>query len=155
MKRYDRAYLKKHPEKLGKDLETARKACEHFQEVPVALFNFMEGTRFTRAKHEKQRSSFAHLLKPKAAATGLILDCMGEQLHTLVDITIRYDGQVPDFWDFLCGRGGQVNVMIEKLPIPEELLSRDYAKDSDFRRKLQRWVAELWLAKDQKLVPPS
>ncbi|HWY24132.1 MAG TPA: acetyltransferase, partial [Nevskia sp.] len=54
MKRYSPATLEKHPELRGKDLETTRLACEHYRNVPVTILNFLEGTRFTQAKHDKQ-----------------------------------------------------------------------------------------------------
>ena len=43
------------------------------------MFNFLEGTRFTRAKHDEQQSPFRHLLKPKAGGIAFVLDAMGEQ----------------------------------------------------------------------------
>jgi len=152
MKRYDREYLKKNPHKLGKDLETARKACRKFSDHPVAIFNFMEGTRFSAEKHRKQRSPFRHLLKPKTGGTGLAFDVIGDKLETLVDLTIHYQGEAPDFWNFLCGNYGKVTVQVRQAPIPAELRGRDYAKDSEFRALLQRWVQELWEEKDRALV---
>lgn len=151
LKRYSREYLKKHPEKIGKDLETTRAACAKCNDMPTALFNFMEGTRFTTEKHEKQRSPYSNLLKPKAAGTGLVFDVMGEKLKTMVDITISYHGQLPTFWDFACGRIKQTSVVIESVPIPDELLGHDYATDSVFRKKLIRWVKDRWEQKDQTL----
>ncbi|PLX84211.1 MAG: acyltransferase [Desulfuromonas sp.] len=152
MKRYTRAYLKKHPEKIGKDLETTRQACEKFRDIPVAIFNFMEGTRFSPAKHKSQRPPFRHLLKPRTAGTGFVLSHMGQNMRTLIDITISYGGPVPTFWDFLCGRTGQIRVTIEKVPIPTELLGRDYTSDAPFRSQLQRWVSGIWTEKDRKLA---
>src|SRR5690606_21366708 len=46
MNRYSKAYLEKHPEKRGQDLETTRKACEKFRDMPTSVMNFLEGTRF-------------------------------------------------------------------------------------------------------------
>ncbi|MDO2157373.1 acyltransferase, partial [Escherichia coli] len=71
----------------GQDLATTRKACAKFSCIPVAVFNFLEGTRFTRAKHDEQQSPFRHLLKPKAGGIAFVLDAMGEQLKTLVNVT--------------------------------------------------------------------
>jgi len=155
MKRYSREQLKKNPKKLGKDLETARKACRKFSDRPVAIFNFMEGTRFTAEKHRRQRSPFRYLLKPKVGGTGLVLDAMGEQLDTLVDLSIHYRGGAPGFWDFLCGRYGEVSVQITLKPIPGELRGRDYGSDSAFRGQLQSWVQELWEEKDRALAALS
>lgn len=151
MKRYGKAYLKKHPEKIGEDLKATQRACEKFRDVPVAIFNFMEGTRFTTAKHKRQSSPYRHLLKPQAGGTGYVLSAMGDQLSTLVDITISYGRRVPGFWDFLCGRLDRVDVHIEKRPIPPELLGRDYNNDTQFRSALQRWVKQLWSEKDELL----
>lgn len=151
MKRYSRSELKKHPEKIGKDLETAQRACEKFRDVPVSIFNFMEGTRFTPAKHKLQNSPYRHLLKPRAGGTGYVLSAMGSRLSNLIDITISYEPHPPGFWDFLCGRLDRVRVHIERRPIPAELLGRDYLKDSQFRKSLQRWVKDLWADKDERL----
>ncbi|MCX5852082.1 MAG: acetyltransferase, partial [Deltaproteobacteria bacterium] len=57
MKRYSREFLKKHPELEGKDIETTRRACEKFKFHPISIMNFVEGTRFTPEKHQKQNSA--------------------------------------------------------------------------------------------------
>lgn len=151
LKRYSREYLKKHPEKIGKDLETTREACAKCNDLPTSLFNFMEGTRFTTEKHEKQRSPYTNLLKPKAASTGLVFDVMGEKLKTMIDITLSYHGQRSTFWDFACGRVKQISVVIESMPVPDDLLGHDYATDSAFRKRLIRWVKARWEQKDRTL----
>lgn len=58
MKRTNKAQLKKNPALRGKDMETTRKACEKFKEMPVSIVNFVEGTRFTPQKHQRQNSPF-------------------------------------------------------------------------------------------------
>ncbi len=50
MKRYSQSYLARHPEKQGEDLLRTRQACATFNEHPVAIVNFMEGTRRTPRK---------------------------------------------------------------------------------------------------------
>jgi len=160
MKRYSKSYLKKYPEKKGADLLATQKACEKLRVAPAAMFNFMEGTRFTEEKKASQNSPYQHLLKPRVLATGFVLSAMGKQMDTLVDVTIHYPDGVPGYWAFLCGRMKRVTVQIETLPIPEEFLGKDYSNDSVFRKGLQRWVNDLWQAKDDKLArlhagPPS
>ena len=81
MKRYSAAVLKKRPHLRGKDIEITRQACKKFKSLPVSIMNFVEGTRFTREKHDKQKSPFTHLLKPKAGGIGFVLSTMGEQLQ--------------------------------------------------------------------------
>jgi len=152
MKRYSRDYLAKHPEKKGKDLEATRKACEKFKSVPTSVFNFMEGTRFTPAKHAATQSPYSQLLKPKAGGVGFVLGAMGEMIPTLVDITIHYPEGIPSFWQFLCGRSGAIKVHIESKPIPSELRSGNYLTDDVYKQKVQNWVNELWDDKNQRLA---
>ena len=71
MKRYSKAYLEKHPEKKGKDLETTRKTCAKFRDNPVGIFNFAEGTRFTRASMRSSSHRFATCLNPRRAVLRL------------------------------------------------------------------------------------
>lgn len=148
MKRHGKQYLKKHPERKGKDFETTRKACEKYRDQPVAIFNFMEGTRFTSEKHRRQNSPYRHLLKPRPGGTGYVLSAMGEQLPDLLDITIHYPQGVPGFWDFLSGVRSEAQVIIDTRVIPEDLRGGDYAGDSHFRTGVQKWVNEIWSDKD-------
>ena len=85
------------------DLETTREACEKFKTIPTSVINFVEGTRFTAAKHALQNSPYKHLLKPKIGGLGIALATMGEQFEALLDVTIVYPHGTPDFWDLLCG----------------------------------------------------
>lgn len=151
MKRYSKAYLDKHPEKRGKDLETTRKTCARFRGKPTAIFNFAEGTRFTQAKHDQQHSPFRHLLKPKAGGIAFVLDAMGEQLESIIDVTIHYPDGAPGFWDLLCGRVRRIVVQFEELAIPGEFLGKSYDQDEDYRAAFQRWINRLWERKDQRL----
>ncbi|AYC31784.1 acyltransferase [Pseudomonas cavernae] len=151
MKRYSKAYLARHPEKQGQDTLTTRQACEKFRDVPVAIFNFLEGTRFTQAKHDEQGSPFRYLLKPKAGGIGFVLDAMGDQLKSLVHITIHYPDGNPSFWDFLCGKVRQVVVRYHRQDIPQQFLGNDYNNDEAHRLAFQQWVNQLWQAKDQEL----
>jgi len=151
MKRYSKQYLKKHPEKRGKDFETTRRACAKFRHLPAAIFNFMEGTRFTPDKHQRQSSPYRHLLKPRPGGTGYVLGAMGEQLQALIDITIYYPEGVPGFRDFLSGDKSSVKVVIDSRPLPQHLRSGDYGSDPVFRAAVQKWVNEIWQEKDELL----
>ncbi|WP_095158584.1 acyltransferase [Pseudomonas sp. Irchel 3E13] len=151
MKRYSKAYLDKHPEKRGKDLQTTRKTCAKFRGKPTAIFNFAEGTRFTAAKHRQQQSPFKHLLKPKAGGIAFVLDAMGDQLESIIDVTIHYPEGAPGFWDLLCGRVRRIEVQFEELAIPEDFLGRSYDQDEVYRAEFQRWINRLWEVKDGRL----
>jgi len=150
MKRYSQQLLKKRPELKGKDIATTRKACEKFRYKPVSIMNFVEGTRFTQAKHDKQQSPFRYLLKPKAGGTAFMLGTMGEQLHKLLDVTIHYPQGIPSFWDYISGKVHAITVNIKVLPISKELIG-DY-NDQAYRERFQQWLNQLWVEKDQQLA---
>jgi 1-acyl-sn-glycerol-3-phosphate acyltransferase len=152
MRRHSPAYLKKHPEMRAKDQEATRRACAKFALIPTSVTNFMEGTRFTPAKHARQQSPFRHLLKPKAGGVALALNAMGDKFHSLLDVTIVYPHGIPDFWPFLCGRMGRVTVRVRSIPIPTELLHGDYSNDPVFREAFSSWVQQLWLDKDAQIA---
>ncbi len=152
MQRHTKKYLAKHPEKKGADLKTTQAACEKFRGNPVCIFNFVEGTRFTPAKHKQQSSPYQHLLKPKSGGIGFVIGAMGDQIKQMINITIAYQGNPPTFWQFLCGRCAAASVHIELIDIPEQFLGQDYAGDRSFRSEMQRWVNDLWTEKDAQLA---
>ncbi len=88
----------------AEDLERARKACEKFRVVPTSVINFLEGTRFTQAKHDAQGSPYVHLLKPKVGGIATAVTTLGSQFHRMLDVTIVYPDGPPDFWTLLSGR---------------------------------------------------
>ncbi len=151
MKRHTRAEIEKNPALRGKDLETTRKACEKFKHNPISIFNFMEGTRFTPEKHARQQSTYRHLLKPKAGGIAFVLGAMGQQLHTMLDVTVLYPDFRPGIWEFLCGRTPRVVVRVRLVEIPREFLGRDYQNDETFQQAFRHWIGELWQRKDEEL----
>lgn len=148
MKRYSKEFLARHPEMKGKDTETTRKACEKFKEIPVSVMNFLEGTRFTQAKHDQQQSPYRYLLKPKAGGIAFVLSSMGGMLHSMLDVTIVYKENTFGFWDLMCGRVHHVMVRVTQREIPDEFATGDYENDAEFRERFQAWVSEIWLEKD-------
>jgi len=150
MQRYTQSFLKKNPHLRGKDLETTRKACAKFKHKPVSVMNFIEGTRFTQTKHDKQKSSFKHLLKPKAGGVAFVLDAMGEHLTTLVDVTIYYPEGIPTFADFLGGSIENVHIEIHTRKIDSEL-NGDYMNDRSHKILFQKWLTQFWHEKDARL----
>jgi 1-acyl-sn-glycerol-3-phosphate acyltransferase len=158
MRRHSEEFLKTHPEMRGKDQATTRKACEKFALIPTSVMNFMEGTRFTRAKHQRQQSPYKHLLKPKVGGLALALNAMGDKFQAILDVTIVYPDGVPKFWQFLQGKLRRVIVRVQTLPIPQELARADYAGDTNVRQAYQLWAQQLWAAKEtqiQALLVPS
>lgn len=152
MKRYSKEYLEKHPEDRGKDLETTRIACEKFKDMPTSVMNFLEGTRFTQAKHDSQNSPFQNLLKPKAGGMAFALSAMGDQFRSILDVTIHYPQGIPTYWDFLQGKMQRCKVIVREIAIPAELRHGDYENDEQYRLNFQLWIQELWNEKDQLLT---
>lgn len=152
MKRYSRETLAKKPHLKGKDMEATRKACEQFKTFPTTVINFVEGTRFTTAKHDKQNSPYQYLLKPKAGGVGFVLGAMGEQMHTLLLVTMVYQPGPPSMWQYLSGDFEQVHVAVEKIPIPASLLHKNYMTDVKFKQELFNWLQEVWYKQDSKLA---
>ncbi|HEK1011404.1 TPA: acyltransferase [Pseudomonas putida] len=152
MKRYSKAFLEKHPELKGKDLEITKAACELFKRQPVTVVNYLEGTRFTEAKRQEQQSPYRYLLKPKAGGVAFVLAALGEQLDALLDVTIVYPGdKAPGFWDLLNGSISRVIIDIQVRELDPALWGGDYESDPAFRQTVQAWVNQLWMEKDQRI----
>jgi len=140
------------------DLETTRRACEKFKLIPTSVINFVEGTRFTPAKHAHQRSPYRHLLKPRAGGMAVALATMGDDFDALLDVTIAYPRGTPRFWDLLCGRMAEVVVRVQERPIPPQLVAGGVAADPAFRSGVQEWIGRMWEEKDRlldQLLPPG
>ncbi|MED5621967.1 acyltransferase [Ideonella sp. BN130291] len=151
LRRHGRAALAKNPALAQQDRDATRRACEKFALVPTSVMSFPEGTRFTAAKHQGQRSPYRHLLKPKAGALAMSLDAMGTKFRSVIDATIVYPQGTPTFWEFLCGRTQCVVVRVRELPIPQELFGGDYAGDSAHRARFHQWLEALWTEKDAQI----
>ncbi|HPV52102.1 MAG TPA: acyltransferase [Smithella sp.] len=148
--RHSSEYLKQHPEQAGKDFEATRKACEKFATIPTSVMNFLEGTRFTPAKHDKQKSEYK-FLRPKSGGLALALNVLGEKFSSMLDITIVYPDGIPGFGDFLCGRVKRITVRMRTIEIPKTLLQGDYENDQAFRDSMHKWVQKLWREKDKQI----
>jgi 1-acyl-sn-glycerol-3-phosphate acyltransferase len=131
-----------------KDMETVRNACDKFGLLPVTIMNFLEGTRFTTAKRDKENSPFTHLLKPKPAGMAIVLNTLGQQLHSILDVTIAYPEGTPGLWTFLCTDSMEIRVRVKRIPITPELLG-DYVADRAFRQRFKDWLDRLWDEKDK------
>jgi 1-acyl-sn-glycerol-3-phosphate acyltransferase len=151
MKRHSSAYLARHPEARGQDLAATRKACERFALIPTSVMNFVEGTRFTPAKHGAMQSPYRHLLTPRAGGVAFVLSAMGSMLDTMLDTTIAYRERTPTLWDLCCGRLGPVRVHVLPRPIEPWTIEGDYTNDPAFRARFQQWLGQVWSEKDGRL----
>lgn len=148
MRRYTREQVARRPELAGRDVEATRRACRKFRAMPVAVMNFVEGTRFTPAKHAAQASPYRHLLKPKSGGVAFVLEAMGEGLQAILDVTVVYPGGQPTLLDLFADRVREVRVQVRERPIPQEFASGDYQNDAAFRERFQVWMNTLWSEKD-------
>lgn len=152
MGRHTPKQIARRPELARRDIETTRRACEKFREIPVAIMNFVEGTRFTPDKHARQSAPYRHLLKPKSGGVAFVLDAMGTGLHAILDVTIAYPAGRPSMMDLVADRIPEVRVHVRQRPIPAELLHGDYQNDRLFRIRFQQWMNGLWQEKDADLA---
>lgn len=151
MKRHSPEELARNPALRQQDLETTRRACDKFKDLPTAILNYVEGTRFTPAKHAAQQSEYRNLLKPKTGGIAFALEAMGNRFTSLLDVTIFYpDGDV-GLWDLARGRVHQIVVHVEQRVIPHEFLEGDYTGDAEYRARFRDWLTEIWLEKDALL----
>ncbi|MGH7463261.1 MAG: acyltransferase, partial [Longimicrobiales bacterium] len=144
MGRYTPKQIARNPELAKRDIEATRRACEKFRAIPVAIMNFVEGTRFTPEKHAAQGAPYRYLLKPKSGGVAFVLDAMGKGLHAILDVTIAYPGGRPSMMDLLADRIPEIRVHVRQRPIPDELLRGDYQNDRAFRARFQQWMNGLW-----------
>ena len=153
MKRYSKAYLARHPEMAGQDLEITKRACARFKDLNVTVVNYLEGTRFTAAKQAQQGSPYQHLLKPKAGGVAFTLATLGPQLDALLDVTLVYPGQrAPGFWKLISGQVPKVIMDIRTRELDPALWAGDYQGDAEFRQYVQAWVSQLWQDKDTRIA---
>lgn len=155
MRRASREQLARRPELRGRDLESARRACEMFRDVPVAMMSFPEGTRRAGAKLARE-SDFRNLLPPKAGGAGAVIYALGDQLDGCVDVTISYGlneagEHISSFWALISGTMPPVSVRVQWRPIPPDILNRDFTADLEARAALQDWMTGIWREKDKLL----
>ena len=152
MGRYTRKQIARNPELGRRDMEATRRACAKFRDIPVSVMNFVEGTRFTPAKHDGQASPYRHLLKPKSGGVAFVLDAMGDGLQAVLDVSIAYPGGRPTLVELMADRVPEVRVKVRQRPIPPELAAGTYQADRAFRARFQQWMNAVWQEKDADLA---
>jgi 1-acyl-sn-glycerol-3-phosphate acyltransferase len=151
VRRYSREALARDPSLRRHDQEATQKAAETFKRRPTSVLNFMEGTRFTPAKHAFQQSKYRNLLVSKTGGFGYVVAALGDRIHQVLDVTIVYPGGPPSFWQFISGQCPEVRVEISGRPVPAVLLEGDAALAPAAKESLRSWVDELWAHKDQRI----
>nr|WP_298415266.1 acyltransferase [uncultured Halomonas sp.] len=152
MRRYKRDRLERNPRLAKRDQEATQRLCERAQEMPMAIYNFVEGTRFTAAKHEAQASPYVNLLRPRAGGTAQVVSLLGKRLSGVLDVTLAYTRERPNFWDFLCGRETPVVLHARRIELPNWMHDGDYHRDPQYKERFQTWLNALWQEKDHTLA---
>ncbi|MCG9695400.1 acyltransferase [Shewanella sp. Isolate11] len=151
MNRTSAKQLKKNPKLRGKDLETTRRSCEKFKTIPTSIINYVEGSRFTPEKHDRQRSPYRYLLRPKAGGIAFTISAMGEQFTSLLNVTLVYpDSAGNTLSEVMHGKVKRIVVRIETLPVPE-VDDIKYFNDAESRAQFQRWLNGIWYQKDEQI----
>ena len=150
MKRYSKEKLKKHPEFRGKDIETTNRSCKKLIGRPVSILNYPEGTRFTKGKHNRNKSIYNHLLRPRAGGIHTVLSSLGDQMNAVIDVTLVYPGHFsPRLIDFLLGRVTKIVVRIKKFKLGDDLTpSIKTIRSKTGPNAVRSFLNELWREKD-------
>ncbi|WP_371195390.1 acyltransferase [Glaciecola sp. SC05] len=150
MRRYSQAFVERHPHLRGKDIETTKRYCQRYIDKPTTVINFVEGTRFTPAKHSARKSPFSHLMRPKAGGIAFTLSAMGELFSNILDITIAYPNSKHPMMDMLCGRMTTIIIDVTTLPVTQEIIG-DYFENPEFQTRFQTWLNALWEKKNARM----
>lgn len=152
MRRYNKAFLEKHPHLKGKDIETTRRSCKRFMQSPNTVLSFVEGTRWSAEKHSQQASPYTHLLKPKAGGVAFVLQTMPDKFQSVVDMSVIYPQENISFWDLLCGRLKSAKVVVRSIPFPDKVLSSTHYQAAGIhRREFNDYINQYWAEKDKRI----
>lgn len=78
---------------------------------------------------------------------------MGEQFEGMVNVTIAYGpSRGNTTWSWLCGQQPNMQVHVEILPIPADMIAGDFRGDLEFKNQFKTWIGGIWTAKDQRLA---
>ena len=147
MSRHSRETLRKKPHLIGEDINTTRKSCEKFKNRPVAIVNFIEGTRFTAAKYAEQKSPYRNLLKPKSGGIAFVLKALDGKINKILNLTIKYK-KPTSFWNFLCGDLKKIVLDVETIKVTDDYIG-NYQQDESFKIRFQNIISDIWKSKDQ------
>lgn len=146
--RHTKEEIRRHPQLRDRDKTTIKTACAQFKTMPGSLTIYVEGTRLSQEKYQKQCSPYKHLLKPRA--TGLAIACqeIGDVAPHIINVMISYDRV--GMWHFFTGRCGLVQLHYDVIPMSDEWRG-DYDNDRVFRKQFQNQLNALWKKNDDYL----
>ncbi|HAT8971499.1 TPA: acyltransferase, partial [Legionella pneumophila subsp. pneumophila] len=80
------------------------------------------------------------------------INSMGQQIKSLIDVTIVYAEKNHSLWDFLCKRVKKVKIIIRQLPIPAQFTSANLINDFQAQNAFKEWLNEQWAIKDNLIA---
>ena len=153
MRRHSKEAVAKNPALKGKDIEEAKRACGLLRNKPFTLLNYLEGTRFTPQKRDKQSSPYTHLLKPKAGGLSLAINALGKDIDGILDMTIVYPDGIPTYNDLWKGKIKRLGVDVRYIELPHDLfkdMTEGNVEDNErVKKQMFEWVDKIWKQKDQ------
>ena len=155
MRRHSKEAVAKNPALQGKDIEEAKRACSLLKNKPFTLLNYLEGTRFTKEKHDKQQSPYQHLLKPRAGGLALAINALGENIDGILDMTIVYPDGVPTYGDLWKGNIKRLGVDVRYIHMSDTLFASiqngSYEDNEDIKAQLYDWIDQAWQQKNKRI----
>ena len=156
MRRHSKEAIVKNPALQGKDIEEAKRACTLLKNKPFTLLNYLEGTRFTVMKRDKQHSPYKNLLKPRAGGLSLAINALGDDMDGILDMTIVYPDGVPTYGDLWKGNIKRLGVDVRHIKMPDALFTTiqngGYENDETVKAQMFDWVEDIWQQKDQRIT---
>ena len=155
MRRHSKKAIAKNPALKGQDIIEAKRACALLKDKPFTLLNYLEGTRFTPVKRDKQQSPYRHLLKPRAGGLALAINALGKEIDGILDMTIVYPDGVTAYSDLWKGDIKRLGVDVRYLEIPDALSAAiqngGYEDDAAIKAQMFNWVEQIWENKDARI----
>lgn len=148
MRRFSREQIARNPKLAAIDRTATERMCRKARNNPIAIFNFVEGTRFSVLKRDAQQSPYRHLLRPKAGGVAQVLSLLGSQMEGILDVTISYTNPSPTFWGFLCGNEAPITLHARQLDIPQWMYASNNHDQKQHKERFHTWINSLWLEKD-------
>lgn len=156
MRRHSKEAIAKNPALKGKDIKEAKRACALLKNKPFTLLSYLEGTRFTPIKRDKQHSPYTHLLKPRAGGLSLAINALGADIDGILDMTIVYPDGVPTYSDLWKGNIKRLGVDVRHIEMPDALFASiqngGYENDEATKAQMFDWVEQIWRQKDQRIA---
>ena len=149
MRRYTQEDIKHRPHLKNRDVNYAHEVLSRNPDQACVVVNYLEGTRFTSTKHKRNRSPYKHLLKPKVGGLQLALNCLGDRLDGVIDVTLAYPNATVSVLHLLAGQIPNVMIHVEKVEVPQGL--KKTPETLSELKAFRSWINSIWLSKDARI----